>query len=144
MTRLHKRCSPEQISHDLRKCFPDNENMQPCTETIYQAIYVQSKGHLCKELVALIRRGKTQHKTALTRTTRRRFHDPIIMISEHPVEVQNHSNLRHWKEDLIIGKKRQEHHRYPCRKIDHVNRTASSTNQPLSASTQRSNREENE
>ena len=42
--KLDKHWSPEQISGWLRREFPDNDAMNACHETIYQAIYVQSKG----------------------------------------------------------------------------------------------------
>ena len=42
--KLTARWSPEQICVYLRRCFPDNQSMNPCVETIYQSIFIQAKG----------------------------------------------------------------------------------------------------
>ena len=44
--------SPEQISNRLRIDFPHNESMRISHEAIYQALYVQGRGALRRELVA--------------------------------------------------------------------------------------------
>ena len=48
--KLDRHWSPEQISGWLRREFPDNDAMNACHETIYQAIYVQSKGRLRRDI----------------------------------------------------------------------------------------------
>lgn len=104
LARLRKRWSPEQIAADLRRCFPDNPGMNPCTETIYQAIYIQAKGQLGKELKTLMRQGRTRRKpAALARSPRTRFRDPMIMISQRPASVEDRTIPGHWEGDLIIG-----------------------------------------
>ena len=45
--KLTARWSPEQICVYLRRCFPDNQSMNPCVETIYQSIFIQAKGAFC-------------------------------------------------------------------------------------------------
>jgi len=50
--------SPEQISHRLKVDFPDDESMCISHEAIYQALYVQSRGALKRELVACLRTGR--------------------------------------------------------------------------------------
>jgi IS30 family transposase len=52
---LARHLSPEQISGRLRREFGDNESMQACAETIYQAIYVQAKGELKLDLEHALR-----------------------------------------------------------------------------------------
>ncbi len=47
--------SPEQISARLKIDFPEDESMRISHEAIYQALYVQSRGALRRELVALSR-----------------------------------------------------------------------------------------
>jgi IS30 family transposase len=50
--------SPEQISHRLKFDFPEDESMRISHEAIYQALYVQSRGALKRELVACLRTGR--------------------------------------------------------------------------------------
>ena len=55
---LQKRWSPEQISRSLRSQFPDHPEMQVSHETIYQALYVQGRGELRRELTRCLRTGR--------------------------------------------------------------------------------------
>src|SRR4051794_8095501 len=50
--------SPEQIARRLRLDFPDDENMRISHEAIYQALYVQGRGALRRELTACLRTGR--------------------------------------------------------------------------------------
>ena len=50
--------SPEQISNRLKVDFPDDESMRISHEAIYQALYIQSRGALKRELVACLRTGR--------------------------------------------------------------------------------------
>ena len=56
--RWAKSWSPEQISHRLKLDFPDDETMRISHEAIYQALYVQGRGALKRELVACLRTGR--------------------------------------------------------------------------------------
>src|SRR5665811_1858474 len=47
--KLGIRWSPEQISHALIKDYPDDQEMRVSPETIYQALYLQSRGGLKKD-----------------------------------------------------------------------------------------------
>jgi IS30 family transposase len=47
---LRRRFSPEQIAGRLRRRFPENPELWMSTETIYQSLYVQSRGALRREL----------------------------------------------------------------------------------------------
>lgn len=96
--------SPEQICHALVKEFPDDESMRVSTETIYQAIYVQARGGLRRELADALRTGRTRrkpHRNPDQRTTR--FTDPMVMISDRPAEVEDRAVPGHWEGDLIVG-----------------------------------------
>ena len=49
--------SPEQIANRLRVDFPHDETMRISHEAIYQALYVQGRGALRRELVSCLRTG---------------------------------------------------------------------------------------
>lgn len=102
--KLEVHWSPEQICHALVKEFPDDESMRVSTETIYQAIYVQARGGLRRELATALRTGRTRrkpHKRTDQRTPR--FTDPMVMISDRPAEVEDRAVPGHWEGDLIVG-----------------------------------------
>lgn len=102
--KLSVQWSPEQISHTLTKEFPDDESMRVSPETIYQALYVQARGGLRREVAAALRTGRTRrkpHKHPDQRTPR--FVDEMVMISERPPEVEDRAVPGHWEGDLIVG-----------------------------------------
>lgn len=104
--KLKVRWSPEQICVYLRRCFPDNQSMNPCVETIYQSIFIQAKGALRKEIASLMRQGRTRRRPAVySRQVRPRFKDPMVMISQRPASVEDRAVPGHWEGDLIIGAK---------------------------------------
>jgi IS30 family transposase len=55
---LTRRWSPEQIAATLRVEFPDRAEMWVSHETIYQSLYVQSRGALRRELTTCLRTGR--------------------------------------------------------------------------------------
>ena len=96
--------SPEQISHALVEAFPDRAEMRVSHETIYQSLYVQSRGALKRELTVCLRTGRAVRR-AKKRPEERRGRIPgMINISERPAEVQDRAVPGHWEGDLIIGK----------------------------------------
>ena len=96
--------SPEQISRRLRIEFPHNESMRISHEAIYQALYVQGRGALKRELVACLRTGRALRvPRARTRQRGRKFVSPEIMISQRPAEADDRAVPGHWEGDLIIG-----------------------------------------
>jgi IS30 family transposase len=102
--KLLIRWSPEQISHTLVKKFPDQPEMRVSPETIYQALYVQARGGLKREIQAALRTGRTRRKPHNTGEERRpRFVDPMVMISERPPEIEDRAVPGHWEGDLITG-----------------------------------------
>jgi IS30 family transposase len=103
--RLDRKWSPEQICQALRDAFPEQPEMHVVHETVYQALYVQGRGELRRELATALRSGRTwrrPHRQAASR--RPRFATPMVMISERPAEVEDRSVPGHWEGDLIIGK----------------------------------------
>jgi IS30 family transposase len=106
--RQHRRWaaswSPEQIANRLRIDFPDDEAMRVSHEAIYQALYVQGRGALRRELCACLRTGRALRvPRARTRERGKRFVTPEIMISERPAEAEDRAVPGHWEGDLILG-----------------------------------------
>lgn len=59
---LTRRWSPEQICNALRRRFPQRPEMHVVHETIYQALYVQGRGELRRELVRALRSGRARRR----------------------------------------------------------------------------------
>ena len=96
--------SPEQISHRLRVDFPDDESMRISHEAIYQALYVQGRGALKRELSACLRTGRALRvPQARTRGRGKKFVTEDILIGNRPEEVDDRVVPGHWEGDLIIG-----------------------------------------
>ncbi len=96
--------SPEQIAHRLTVDFPDDLSMRVSHEAIYQALYVQGRGALRRELVACLRTGRALRvPRARTRGRGKNFVSPEIMITERPAEAEDRAVPGHWEGDLIIG-----------------------------------------
>src|SRR6478609_2813721 len=96
--------SPEQLARRLPIDFPDDETMRISHEAIYQALFVQGRGALRRELTACLRSGRVL-RTPRARTRRRgkTFISPEIMISQRPVEAADRAVPGHWEGDLIVG-----------------------------------------
>jgi IS30 family transposase len=96
--------SPEQISQRLRLDFPDDASMRVSHEAIYQALYIQGRGALQRELCACLRTGRALRvPSARTRQRGKQFITPELMISERGPEVADRAVPGHWEGDLIIG-----------------------------------------
>jgi IS30 family transposase len=95
--------SPEQISERLKLDFPDDESMRVSHEAIYQALYVQGRGALRRELVTCLRTGRAL-RVPRARTRRgKAFVSPEVMITERPSEANDRAVPGHWEGDLILG-----------------------------------------
>jgi IS30 family transposase len=87
--------------------FPDDESMRISHEAIYQALYVQGRGALKRELVACLRTGRALRvPKARSRQTAWGHVTPDVLISERPSEVEDRAIPGHWEGDLIIGLER--------------------------------------
>ena len=99
--------SPEQIANRLPLEFPDDESMRISHEAIYQALFIQSRGALKRELVACLRTGRAL-RVPRARAKRQTWAHvtPEVMISERPAEAEDRAVPGHWEGDLLIGLER--------------------------------------
>jgi IS30 family transposase len=96
--------SPEQIARRLPVDFPDDGTMRISHEAIYQALFVQGRGALRRELTACLRTGRAlRMPRARTRRRGKAFLSPEIMISQRPAEIADRAVPGHWEGDLILG-----------------------------------------
>jgi transposase, IS30 family len=100
---LERRFSPQQISATLRREHPDEPQLQIAAETIYQSLYVQSRGRLRADLARYLRSGRSKRKPRRGPTGQGRIPN-MIAISERPAEVEDRAVPGHWEGDLIVGK----------------------------------------
>ena len=102
--RWAKAWSPEQIARRLPVDFPDDKRMRISHEAIYQALFVQGRGALRRELSACLRTGRVLRiPRARVRRRGKSFVAPEIMISQRPAEAADRAVPGHWEGDLILG-----------------------------------------
>ncbi len=103
---LTRRYSPEQIAGRLRRQFPDEPEMWVSTETIYQSLYVQSRGALRRELTRYLRSGRSLRQPGRHAGQRKsRIVRDMVNISQRPPEADDRAVPGHWEGDLLIGKR---------------------------------------
>jgi IS30 family transposase len=96
--------SPEQISRRLVVDFPDDAGMRISHEAIYQALYIQGRGALKRELVACLRTGRALRKPRERARNKPQGHVTAdVVLSERPAEAEDRAVPGHWEGDLIIG-----------------------------------------
>jgi IS30 family transposase len=96
--------SPEQIANRLVVDYPDDAAMRISHEAIYQALYVQGRGALRRELTACLRTGRALRvPRERSRARGKQFVREEIMISERPAEADDRAVPGHWEGDLIVG-----------------------------------------
>ena len=102
--RLGLRWSPQQISADLKVLHPNRPELHVSHETIYQALFVQGRGHLRADLHKQLRTGRAVRRPrgALSRGQATKILN-LISISERPAEVTDRAVPGHWEGDLILG-----------------------------------------
>lgn len=98
------RWSPQQIAARLVVDYPDDPQMRVSHETIYQSLFVQTRGALRRELARCLRTGRA-HRQPRRPTPSRQGHMPdMVLIKDRPADVTDRAVPGHWEGDLIIGK----------------------------------------
>lgn len=98
--------SPEQIMLWLRSEFPGQPQWWVSHETIYHALYVQSKGKYKDHVASALRSGRIKRRSH-SRTQRAKTATSSIpnavSISERPATIEDRAIPGHWEGDLIVG-----------------------------------------
>lgn len=94
--------SPQQIAEMLPKLFPDDQAMRVSHETIYQSLFIQTRGELRRELTVHLRSGRTSRKAQGSGQARGKIRG-MVTISERPAEAEDRAVPGHWEGDLILG-----------------------------------------
>jgi len=103
---LQRKYSPEQISGRLLMEFPDDLEMRVSPETIYQSLYVQSRGALRRELAVCLRTGRALRVPNRQGAQRKnRVLPDMVNIAQRPAVATDRAVPGHWEGDLIIGKR---------------------------------------
>lgn len=96
--------SPQQIAHRLPIDYPDDTSMRISPEAIYQALYVQGRGALRRELTACLCTGRAlREPRERSRGRGKSFVTPEILISQRPASIEDRAVPGHWEGDLILG-----------------------------------------
>ena len=96
--------SPEQIAQRLKVDFPEDPTMRISHEAIYQALYIQGRGALKRELSTCLRSGRALRlPRERARNRGKSFVGDALMISDRPAEVGYRAVPGHWEGDLILG-----------------------------------------
>ena len=96
--------SPERIARRLPIDFPDDKTMRIGHEAIYQALFVQGRGVLRRELTACLRTGRVLRMPgARVRGRGKGFVSPEVMITQRPAEAADRAVPGHWEGDLVLG-----------------------------------------
>ena len=94
--------SPKLIAEVLVRDHPDDKLAWVSHETIYQCLYVQTRGQLRADLHKCLSTKRSARKTQGRAERRGKFND-VFTISDRPAEAADRAVPGHWEGDLILG-----------------------------------------
>jgi len=95
--------SPKLIADMLAREFGDDRDKRVSHETIYQCLYVQTRGSLRADLAKRLSTRRTARKPRNRVERRGQPYRDAFKISERPAEVEDRAVPGHWEGDLIVG-----------------------------------------
>jgi transposase, IS30 family len=95
--------SPKLIADVLAKDHPDDRLRRVSHETIYQCLYVQTRGHLRADLYKCLSTKRAARKKRDRSDNRGKRYGEAFKISQRPAEVEDRAIPGHWEGDLILG-----------------------------------------
>jgi IS30 family transposase len=97
--------SPQQIAAMLPILFPGDDGMRVSHETIYQSLFVQTRGELRRELTGHLRSQRTTRKPRGNSRAQGALRGlkGMVPISARPAEVGDRAVPGHWEGDLVLG-----------------------------------------
>jgi len=101
--KMDLKWSPQQISDELARTHAGQVEMQVSHETIYQALYVQGRGHLRADLHKQLRTGRAMRRPHGSADAAKANLTDVVSISERPAEADDRAVPGHWEGDLILG-----------------------------------------
>ena len=101
------RWSPQQIARTLQGMHPEDSSQHVSHETIYNAIYAYPRGELKKQLIALLRQGRSGRRPRSAGQDRRGQIPEMVSIHVRPPELDDRLMPGHWEGDLIKGANNQ-------------------------------------
>lgn len=93
--------SPQQIARLLPALYPERQDWRVSHETIYQSLFVQTRGQLRKELTAHLRSSRTTRRARGPQTRGKLA--GAVPISVRPAEANDRAVPGHWEGDLLLG-----------------------------------------
>jgi IS30 family transposase len=100
---LKRKYSPEQITGRLRREYPGDAEMRVSHETVYQSLYVQSRGALQRELTKCLRTGRAMRRPGRRADKRKNRISDMVNIADRPPEASDRAVPGNWEGDLVLG-----------------------------------------
>jgi transposase, IS30 family len=95
--------SPKLIADVLATTYPGDRLRRVSHETIYQCLYVQTRGHLRADLYRCLSTRRSARKRRDRPDGRGKPYVDAFTISQRPAEVEDRAVPGHWEGDLIMG-----------------------------------------
>lgn len=101
--RMDEGWSPRLIALVLARDHGGDRRKTVCHETIYQCLYVQTRGHLRADLYRQLSTKRPTRKHRYRQDGRGKRYAQALRISQRPPSVADRAVPGHWEGDLIIG-----------------------------------------